>query len=124
MASKHAQLASSEIKQDWAKGHHRSSTEISDGSLPLPVARAYAEHGPTIDRTDTADEREEPMNAGLAWPRIRRALREPFSEFIGTFILIMFGDGVVAQVVLSKDTYGEYQSISWGWVGLNLKTFS
>ena len=38
------------------------------------------------------------------------------SEFIGTFILIMFGDGVVAQVVLSHGKNGDYQSISWGWV--------
>ena len=38
------------------------------------------------------------------------------SEFIGTFILIMFGDGVVAQVVLSHGANGDYQSISWGWV--------
>jgi aquaglyceroporin related protein len=39
---------------------------------------------------------------------------------MGTFILIMFGDGVVAQVVLSKDQAGDYQSISWGWVRHNL----
>lgn len=49
------------------------------------------------------------------WAKIRHTLREPFAEFFGTFILILFGDGVVAQVVLSKGTKGEYQSISWGW---------
>lgn len=27
----------------------------------------------------------------------------------------MFGDGVVAQVVLSDLEKGDYQSISWGW---------
>ena len=27
----------------------------------------------------------------------------------------MFGDGVVAQVVLSGGEKGDYQSISWGW---------
>lgn len=27
----------------------------------------------------------------------------------------MFGDGVVAQVVLSGGTKGDYQSITWGW---------
>jgi len=42
-------------------------------------------------------------------------MREPFAEFFGTFILIMFGDGVVAQVVLSGGKKGDYQSISWGW---------
>ena len=60
---------------------------------------------------------KKPLNAALRWPRIRRIFREPFSEFLGTFILIMFGDGVVAQVVLSNGEKGQYQSISWGWVG-------
>jgi aquaglyceroporin related protein len=27
----------------------------------------------------------------------------------------MFGDGVVAQVVLSGGSHGDYQFISWGW---------
>lgn len=51
----------------------------------------------------------------LWWSRVRHALREPFSEFFGVVVLILFGDGVVAQVVLSNGTKGSYQSISWGW---------
>lgn len=31
-------------------------------------------------------------------------LREPFAEFLGVAILILFGDGVVCQVVLSANT--------------------
>jgi len=50
------------------------------------------------------------------WVRIRQALRDPFSEFLGVFTLIMFGDGVVAQVVLSKGQKGDYQSINWGYL--------
>lgn len=61
----------------------------------------------------------------LLWSRIRLALREPFAEFFGTFIMVLFGDGSVAQVLLSAgnttstlapgmDSYGNYQSISWG----------
>ena len=41
--------------------------------------------------------------------------REMAAEFIGTFILIMFGAGVVAQVVLSGGTAGNYLSINLGW---------
>src|ERR1700730_1295264 len=41
--------------------------------------------------------------------------RELLAEFLGTFILIVFGVGVVAQVVLSKNTAGSYLSINLGW---------
>ncbi|KAH8695483.1 aquaporin-like protein [Talaromyces proteolyticus] len=58
----------------------------------------------------------EPLASDLLfWSRIRQKLHAPFAEFFGTFILIMFGDGVVAQVALSNDQKGDYQSISWGW---------
>lgn len=51
----------------------------------------------------------------LAWCKTRAACRDAFSEFFGTMILVLFGDGVVAQVILSHGTKGNYQSISWGW---------
>jgi aquaglyceroporin related protein len=51
----------------------------------------------------------------LRWSRIRATCREAFSEFFGTLILILFGNGVVAQVTLSRNQKGDYQSISWGW---------
>lgn len=64
---------------------------------------AHAEHGPLIDHKIPQEEavRAQP---DLLWSRIRHFLREPFSEFFGVFILILFGDGVVAQVVLSDGT--------------------
>lgn len=45
----------------------------------------------------------------------KRAIQEFFSELLGTFIMILFGDGVVAQVLLSKGTKGDSQSINWAW---------
>lgn len=60
----------------------------------------------------------------MLWPRVRRVFRDAFSEFMGTFVLIMFGDGVVAQVVLSNGEKGDYQSISWGWgIGVMLGVY-
>lgn len=41
--------------------------------------------------------------------------REVLAEFLGTFILIVFGVAVVAQVVLSGNANGEYLSINIGW---------
>lgn len=89
-----------------------SSIDIIEKSrLPPPP---HAEHGPPVDHKIIQEEvvQAQPQ---LLWSRIRHTLREPFSEFFGTFILIMFGDGVVAQVVLSKGKNGDYQSITWGW---------
>jgi MIP family channel proteins len=45
----------------------------------------------------------------------RGLFREVLAEFFGTFILIVFGVGVVAQVVLSRQTAGSYLSINIGW---------
>src|SRR5215468_8673207 len=45
----------------------------------------------------------------------RAPLRELLAECFGTFILIVFGIGVVAQVVLSKQTAGTYLSINLAW---------
>ncbi|MDP2053170.1 MAG: aquaporin, partial [Acidobacteriota bacterium] len=41
--------------------------------------------------------------------------REAAAEFFGTFILIAFGAGVVAQTVLSQEGNGSYLGINVGW---------
>jgi MIP family channel proteins len=45
----------------------------------------------------------------------RALLRELLAEFFGTFVLIVFGVGVVAQVVLSRNGAGTYLSINLAW---------
>jgi MIP family channel proteins len=45
----------------------------------------------------------------------RGIAREVAAEFLGTFLLIVFGVAVVAQVVLSGQKNGVYLSINLGW---------
>jgi MIP family channel proteins len=45
----------------------------------------------------------------------REILREALAECLGTFILIVFGVGVVAQFVLSRGGAGSYLSINLAW---------
>ena len=45
----------------------------------------------------------------------RSTFRELAAEFLGTFVLIVFGCGSVAQVLLSGHENGEYLSINIGW---------
>jgi MIP family channel proteins len=46
---------------------------------------------------------------------LRGTAREAAAEFLGTFVLIAFGAGVVAQVVLSGGSHGGYLSINIAW---------
>lgn len=39
------------------------------------------------------EEHEDLQHYDLLWSRIRLALREPFAESFGTFIMVLFGDG-------------------------------
>lgn len=45
----------------------------------------------------------------------RRALKPYLAEFLGTALLIVIGDGVVAQCLLSDYQYGTWLSINLAW---------
>jgi len=45
----------------------------------------------------------------------RGVSREMFAEFLGTLVLLLFGLGVVAQTVLSRQTAGSTLSINLSW---------
>ena len=71
-------------------------------------------------------------HAGVALGRRthREEARNPLvgelcAEFAGTLILILFGTGVVAQVVTSADgSLGDHDSIAWAWgIGVTLGVY-
>ena len=100
--------------------HHRHKVDLGGNEIQdvPPVLN--------IDMRGNAIHEEEHLPAALqpAWPRIRSIWQDAFSEFVGTMILILFGDGVVAQVILSNGVKGNYQSISWGWgIGVMLGVY-
>ena len=107
--------------------------EVPEGSSQESTIQPRSRHrGDTLDsvrnylglkpEAPVAEDHQSLEHHGLLWSRIRLALREPFAEFFGTFIMVMFGDGSVAQVLLSAGNKtspggngsGQYQSISWG----------
>jgi aquaglyceroporin related protein len=100
-----------------SEGSNSPSLYYQPPNLPTPTpltqAETLREHGAPIDH-DVPQAKVKPANPDLWWSRVRNVMIEPFSEFFGVFILILFGDGVVAQVVLSSGAKGDYQSISWG----------
>jgi len=55
------------------------------------------------------------------WWKYKQMIREPAAEFFGVMILIIFGNGVDCQVVLSSNPgvassqHGDYLSINFGW---------
>ncbi|ODV97407.1 hypothetical protein PACTADRAFT_49125 [Pachysolen tannophilus NRRL Y-2460] len=74
--------------------------------------------GPATGLEYPGDEEEKDEPACLnAWSRFRYKYREYFAEFFGTMIMVMFGDGVVAQSTLSDKEYSTYTNISLGWGG-------
>lgn len=93
---------------------------ISESSINSPTSPAKAEMVQTKTLKELPSDSTLQPHCGdqeevLLWSRVRGYCQDAFSEFFGTFVMILFGDGVVAQVVLSRGTKGDYQSISWGW---------
>lgn len=101
------------------------SSQSDDSSVKIDLDTSVVEMIPTDqihDKERKSARDEERFNRKPRWVQIRHRFREPLAEFFGVFTLIIFGNGVVAQVVLSKGEKGDYQSISWGYCSVSLYT--
>ena len=109
---------------------HQVPTAHTNDTGYSTKSKAELEHHSTLStlRTKIGLEPEPPIVDGhdvhhdLTWSSVRVMFREPFAEFFGTFVMVLFGDASVAQVLLSAgettapggNGFGPYQSISWG----------
>lgn len=128
----------SSLSHDWAGD--QANLSYTSSTQPLTQARTENSANST-DRTSSSltrsrsviglhpdapidEEHDHGPASELLWSRIRAVLREPFAEFWGVAVMVMFGDGSVAQVLLSTgqetapggNGFGSYQSINWGCV--------
>jgi hypothetical protein len=86
-----------------------ASTERSEGLNPQKLSTRRTSHRVHGLRSKMGlhplapidEDHDYAAHQDLLWSRIRLALREPFAEFMGVFIMVLFGDGSVAQVLLS-----------------------
>ncbi|CAA7262912.1 unnamed protein product [Cyclocybe aegerita] len=77
----------------------------------------------SVTHEEYADEKEDQnlVYYPNRWAEWREYLREPFAEFLGVAILIIFGTGVVCQVFLSANTgvsatpRGDWLALNFGW---------
>jgi len=131
------------LSHDWADENRDARLQGYTSQTPLTQARTESSARSTelspnrtsssAQRTRSAlglhpqapidEEHDHGPASELLWSKIRTVLREPFAEFWGVVVMIMFGDGSVAQVLLSTgqtaapggNGFGQYQSINWGW---------
>jgi len=109
---------------DSSSSHATARTSIHDDE-PHPIHRheSVRKRLGLNPRTPVDEEHAFGEHSKLLWPRIRAVIREPLAEFWGVFFMILFGNGSVAQVLLTQgqtsapgqNGFGNYQSINWGW---------
>ncbi|KAJ3157521.1 glycerol channel [Geranomyces michiganensis] len=97
--------ASNETVVDMPSTTH--TTPTSEKSItPEHVIEQRGEH---------VDEYLKSSKNASALYKFKHRYREELAEFIGTFIMMIFGNGVCAQVSLHGGKNGEYLSISFAW---------
>lgn len=99
--------------EPMSNAHKEIGTSLSQDSGCTSLYLGNKDEASLHDLTPVDEDHA--AHSPLLWWKLRAYGRDTFSEFFGTMILILFGDGVVAQVLLSHGQKGDYQSISWGW---------
>ncbi|KAI7310044.1 hypothetical protein KC315_g12741 [Hortaea werneckii] len=109
-------FASPRLRRSSTRDVHPRHDEVEP---VLPATAVPAEQETRLHNTNWALSDEEPNT----WAQIRHNWREEFAEFFGTFMILIFGPAVEAQVALhnrpassSHDfTYGDYLQCRFTW---------
>lgn len=102
-------------------GHVAPAPTSPTTAHPTPKNSSLPVHKETsVEHFEHHPELETPAQGDVYLPanplaRIRNKYKDYLGEFIGTMILIIFGNGVNCQAVLSNWEQGQYLSISFGW---------
>lgn len=109
------------------RGHAENGGSELDGQLQKVTSHLHSKRARLglQPQAPITEDHELMEHNNLAWAQFKLILKEPLAEMFGTFILVLFGCGAIAQVTLSKANsadgvgYGDWQSINWGF-GLGL----
>ncbi|KAM0791772.1 hypothetical protein ACM66B_004035 [Microbotryomycetes sp. NB124-2] len=114
---------------DYERGTHEVPSSNEPGVIPPHQRQDITFHTQTRDSSGYSTDS---MPPGAAGPILPAVLTEPipysnawyvgrekfqvyFAEFLGTLILVTFGEGTQAQVVASRRQPSDYLSIAFGW---------
>ncbi|CAD6623368.1 XXYS1_4_G0051620.mRNA.1.CDS.1 [Saccharomyces cerevisiae] len=107
-----------------AESRKLKNMQILDDSTPvytkLPEELIEEENKSTsaLDGNEigaSEDEDADIMTFPNFWAKIRYHMREPFAEFLGTLVLVIFGVGGNLQATVTKGSGGSYESLSFAW---------
>lgn len=105
-----AQSRHSKSRHDSAKSASRAQRVDSDYKDGAQTDDVIGKAASKITH-DKPDE----MSFPNYWAKIRYHMREPFAEFLGTLILVIFGVGGNLQATVTNGSGGSYESLSFAW---------
>ncbi|KAK0532297.1 hypothetical protein OC835_003392 [Tilletia horrida] len=109
--SRSTMMAPSPIEKDVAMAKESAPSLAAPAGRMGPMTPSQA-HLPLMQ--------SQPHTFPNPWAKARYYMREPLAEALGTFILMIFGNGINAQVALSRlvdptSPKGDFLSVSFGW---------
>lgn len=108
-----------EEPQSFSNTHNKDERKSKDADLLKGTLEKEAKITSKLDGDssigDIEDESPDELKFTNFWAKIRYRMREPFAEFLGTLVLVIFGVGGNLQATVTKGSGGSYESLSFAW---------